>query len=210
MTAASGAYIPFDRTTTLLPYGTVPVAVARACELTYYCAFRDIHARTDGYRLIAQLVARTLPRRELTPGARGRPAGASAQGASAASVTASATSARVAQRVGEHELARVVRLAAARPQAVDRQRHGGGHVARVARAAARDADHRAAERLARRVPAAAAVAASQRMPGHRRLSVRLEHDAVELARDRVHHAVDGRVVVRAQVAEQLAAARARR
>ena len=45
------------------PYGTVPVAVARTCELTYYCAFRDIHARTDGYRLIAELVARTLPRR---------------------------------------------------------------------------------------------------------------------------------------------------
>ena len=62
VTAASGAYIPLDRTTTLLPYGTVPVAVARTCELTYYCAFRDIHARTDGYRLIAELVARTLPR----------------------------------------------------------------------------------------------------------------------------------------------------
>jgi hypothetical protein len=39
------------------------VAVARACELTYFCAFRDIHARTDGYRLIADLVARQLPRR---------------------------------------------------------------------------------------------------------------------------------------------------
>jgi lysophospholipase L1-like esterase len=63
VTAASGTYIPFNRTTTLLPYGTVPVAVARVCELTYYCAFRDIHPRTDGYRLIARLVARTLPRR---------------------------------------------------------------------------------------------------------------------------------------------------
>jgi lysophospholipase L1-like esterase len=39
VTAASGAYIPFDQ------------------------AFRDIHARTDGYRLIADLVARQLPRR---------------------------------------------------------------------------------------------------------------------------------------------------
>jgi hypothetical protein len=41
----------------------VPVAVARICELAYYCAFRDIHLRTDGYRLIAELVARQLPRR---------------------------------------------------------------------------------------------------------------------------------------------------
>jgi lysophospholipase L1-like esterase len=63
VTAASGSYIPFDRTTTLLPYGTVPVAVARICELSYFCAYRDIHLRTDGYRLIAELVVRTLPRR---------------------------------------------------------------------------------------------------------------------------------------------------
>jgi lysophospholipase L1-like esterase len=63
VTAASGAYTPFDQVTTLYPYGTVPVAVARVCELSYYCAFRDIHARTDGYRLIADLVARRLPRR---------------------------------------------------------------------------------------------------------------------------------------------------
>jgi hypothetical protein len=63
VTAASGAYTPLDQLTTLFPYGSVPVAVARACELTYFCAFRDIHARTDGYRLIADLVARQLPRR---------------------------------------------------------------------------------------------------------------------------------------------------
>ena len=63
VTAASGAYAPFDQVTTLFPYGTVPVAVARVCELSYFCAFRDIHARTDGYRLIADLIARQLPRR---------------------------------------------------------------------------------------------------------------------------------------------------
>jgi lysophospholipase L1-like esterase len=63
VTAASGAYIPFERTTTFLPYGTVPVAVARACELTYFCAYRDIHLRTDGYNLIARLVVRELARR---------------------------------------------------------------------------------------------------------------------------------------------------
>jgi lysophospholipase L1-like esterase len=63
VTAASDAYTPFDQVTTLFPYGTVPVAVARVCELSYFCAFRDIHARTDGYRLIADLIARQLPRR---------------------------------------------------------------------------------------------------------------------------------------------------
>ena len=63
VTEASGAYTPFDQVTTLQPYGTVPVAVARACELSYFCAQADIHARTDGYALIARLVAGQLPRR---------------------------------------------------------------------------------------------------------------------------------------------------
>jgi len=63
VTRASGAYTPFEQVTTLQPYGTVPVAVARACELSYFCAQADIHARTDGYALIARLVAAELPRR---------------------------------------------------------------------------------------------------------------------------------------------------
>jgi len=63
VTEASGAYTPLEQTTTLAPYGQVPVAVAKTCQLTYYCQFRDIHARTNGYRLIAQLIAKTLPRR---------------------------------------------------------------------------------------------------------------------------------------------------
>jgi len=62
VTAASGAYTPFSATTTLAPYGTVPVAVARACELSYFCELRDIHLKTAGYRLMAELVARRLPR----------------------------------------------------------------------------------------------------------------------------------------------------
>lgn len=62
-TAASGAYGSLDELVTL-PSGTqVPKPVAEVCRLTYYCEFRDIHARTSGYRLIAELVARTLPRR---------------------------------------------------------------------------------------------------------------------------------------------------
>jgi lysophospholipase L1-like esterase len=56
VTAATGAYGPFDETTTLEPYGEIPVPVAQVCELTWYCEFQDIHARTPGYRLIAELV----------------------------------------------------------------------------------------------------------------------------------------------------------
>ena len=63
VTAASGAYGPLEETTTLDPYGVIPVPVAKVCELTYYCEFRDIHAKTSGYRLIAELIAKTLPRR---------------------------------------------------------------------------------------------------------------------------------------------------
>jgi lysophospholipase L1-like esterase len=63
VTAATGAYGSLDQLTTLAPYGTIPVPVARVCRLTYYCEFRDIHARTAGYRLIAKLIVRTLPRR---------------------------------------------------------------------------------------------------------------------------------------------------
>ena len=47
----------------LPPYGQVPKAVADVCNLTYFCEFGDIHARTSGYRVIARLIARSLPRR---------------------------------------------------------------------------------------------------------------------------------------------------
>jgi lysophospholipase L1-like esterase len=61
VTAATDAYVPFTRTTTLAPYGTVPVAVAKVCELTYYCQFHDIHPHTSGYALIAELIGKSLP-----------------------------------------------------------------------------------------------------------------------------------------------------
>ncbi len=64
------------------PTGTVPVAVAQVCQLTYFCEFQDIHARTPGYGLIARLIAdapragvapfRTRPRRRPRAGRRGR------------------------------------------------------------------------------------------------------------------------------------------
>jgi lysophospholipase L1-like esterase len=64
VTAASGAYDPLEQTTDRLAgYGTIPLAVAKVCEYTYYCEYRDIHARTEGYGLIAKLIVATLPRR---------------------------------------------------------------------------------------------------------------------------------------------------
>ena len=61
VTAATGGYTPLDQTTSLAPYGTIPVAVAKACELTFYCTLHDIHPMTPGYTIIAQLVVGTLP-----------------------------------------------------------------------------------------------------------------------------------------------------
>ena len=56
VTAATGAYTPLTTTTTLAPYGTLPVAVAKVCTLTWYCKEGNIHATTTGYALIGRLV----------------------------------------------------------------------------------------------------------------------------------------------------------
>jgi lysophospholipase L1-like esterase len=61
VTTATEAYVPFTQTTSLAPYGTIPVAVAKVCELTFYCQFHDIHPHTDGYALIADLIRKSLP-----------------------------------------------------------------------------------------------------------------------------------------------------
>jgi len=63
VTAATGAYTPLEQLTDLPPYGQIPQAVADACNLSYYCEFGDIHARTSGYKAIAELIAKTLPKR---------------------------------------------------------------------------------------------------------------------------------------------------
>jgi lysophospholipase L1-like esterase len=63
VTAATGAYDSLDELVAHDPYGEIPRPVADVCRLTYYCEFGDIHARTSGYRLIAELIAATLPRR---------------------------------------------------------------------------------------------------------------------------------------------------
>jgi lysophospholipase L1-like esterase len=62
VTAATGAYTPLARTTTLAPYGTVPVAVAQVCTLTWYCARGNIHATTAGYRSIGEQILRAYHR----------------------------------------------------------------------------------------------------------------------------------------------------
>ena len=56
VTRASGSYVPLTRTVRTAGYGTVPVAVASVCRLSWYCAKGDIHARTVGYDLIGKLM----------------------------------------------------------------------------------------------------------------------------------------------------------
>ena len=63
VTEATGAYGPLDQMTTLAPYGEIPVPVATICEISYYCQYQDIHLRTVGYRRVAELFVRELPRR---------------------------------------------------------------------------------------------------------------------------------------------------
>jgi lysophospholipase L1-like esterase len=62
VTTATGAYTPLEQTVTDPVYGVIPVAVAKACEYSYFCEFGDIHARTNGYKVIADLVVGTLPK----------------------------------------------------------------------------------------------------------------------------------------------------
>jgi lysophospholipase L1-like esterase len=56
VTEATGAYGPLTELTNLPPYGSIPVPVAKVCQLTHYCAQQDIHANKDGYKVIADLV----------------------------------------------------------------------------------------------------------------------------------------------------------
>jgi lysophospholipase L1-like esterase len=60
VTAASGAYGSMSETTTVAPYGTLPTPVAKVCELTFYCQYKDIHPTSAGYELIAKLITDSL------------------------------------------------------------------------------------------------------------------------------------------------------
>ena len=64
VTEATGADGPLDQMTTYAPYGEVPVPVAEVCRISYYCEYRDIHLKTVGYGIVADLIAKTLPRRK--------------------------------------------------------------------------------------------------------------------------------------------------
>ena len=61
VTAGTGAYTPFDDTTTLDPYGEIPVAVAEVCQLTWHCERGDVHPTDAGYEAIADLIVEALP-----------------------------------------------------------------------------------------------------------------------------------------------------
>lgn len=63
VTQATGAYLPFSQTTTLVPYGTIPQSVANVCQLTFYCQWQNIHPRTSGYTAIANQIAASLPQK---------------------------------------------------------------------------------------------------------------------------------------------------
>lgn len=63
VTKATGAYGSMSQKTTLAPYGSIPEPVAKICTLTFYCQYGDIHPRTNGYAVIATLIAGLLPTR---------------------------------------------------------------------------------------------------------------------------------------------------
>jgi lysophospholipase L1-like esterase len=56
VTEATGAYGPLTELTDLPPYGSIPVPVAKVCELTHFCEQQDIHPNDAGYKVIADLV----------------------------------------------------------------------------------------------------------------------------------------------------------
>ncbi|MCB0976053.1 MAG: hypothetical protein KDB02_01225 [Acidimicrobiales bacterium] len=63
VTKGTDAYVPLEETTDLASHGTVPVAVARVCELTWFCDRTDIHPKSNGYERIAKLIVDSLPER---------------------------------------------------------------------------------------------------------------------------------------------------
>jgi lysophospholipase L1-like esterase len=68
VTAATGAYTPLSQTTTSSRYGTIPIAVAHVCTLTYYCQLQDVHPKTQGYAVIARLIVGSLPGHHIRTG----------------------------------------------------------------------------------------------------------------------------------------------
>ena len=61
---AFDTYTPFTTTTALAGHGTVPLAVAKICELTWMCAPAprgpNIHGNASGYQTMARVFAHVL------------------------------------------------------------------------------------------------------------------------------------------------------
>jgi lysophospholipase L1-like esterase len=56
VTAKTGAYTPLTTTVKDPTFGTIPVAVASVCALTWYCAEGNIHARSSGYTAEGKMI----------------------------------------------------------------------------------------------------------------------------------------------------------
>lgn len=63
VTDGTDAYTPLDEMTELPGHGSVPIAVARVCELTWFCERMDIHPNDAGYEVITELIVDAVPRR---------------------------------------------------------------------------------------------------------------------------------------------------
>lgn len=59
ITADTDAYTSLSSKVTLSPYGRIPLAVARVCNLTWYCSQGNIHANTSGYDFIGKQIVAT-------------------------------------------------------------------------------------------------------------------------------------------------------
>lgn len=57
ITSQMNANTALTQTTTLSPYGTIPVAVAKVCTYTWYCTNGDIHPKPAGYTFMANSIA---------------------------------------------------------------------------------------------------------------------------------------------------------
>lgn len=56
VTDAFDGYAPPTRTVDTDEYGTIPARAAAICELTYFCAVRDVHPTAAGHQKLADLV----------------------------------------------------------------------------------------------------------------------------------------------------------
>jgi lysophospholipase L1-like esterase len=64
VTAATGAYGSLEELTNYPPYGDIPVPVATVCRISWYCDRGDIHLKAEGYKIIARLITKTLPKQK--------------------------------------------------------------------------------------------------------------------------------------------------